>query len=151
MCRLSVSRCYVALIYVFFFFLMIRRPPRSTRTDTLFPYTTLFRSLAVAGDRLRSFAARLVDDLAQLGLGLGDGPRVGGNFSVHNHNSIIYGYVSHYSNLVKRRSRFGPPLHASLSLAARSSRICSRAIWRPPIGIASCMERECYYEYISMV
>src|SRR3546814_5004731 len=28
-----------------FFFLMIRRPPRSTRTDTLFPYTTLFRSV----------------------------------------------------------------------------------------------------------
>src|SRR3546814_21202155 len=28
-----------------FFFLMIRRPPRSTRTDTLFPDTTLFRSL----------------------------------------------------------------------------------------------------------
>src|SRR3546814_1441778 len=28
----------------FFFFLMIRRPPISTRTDTLFPYTTLFRS-----------------------------------------------------------------------------------------------------------
>src|SRR3546814_15063595 len=27
------------------FFLMMRRPPRSTRTDTLFPYTTLFRSL----------------------------------------------------------------------------------------------------------
>src|SRR3546814_14001973 len=29
----------------FLFFLMIRRPPRSTRTDTLFPYTTLFRSV----------------------------------------------------------------------------------------------------------
>src|SRR3546814_4907347 len=29
---------------MFFFFFMIRRPPRSTRTDTLFPYTTLFRS-----------------------------------------------------------------------------------------------------------
>src|SRR3546814_11995421 len=29
---------------VFFFFLMIRRPPVSTRTNTLFPYTTLFRS-----------------------------------------------------------------------------------------------------------
>src|SRR3546814_8419921 len=29
-----------------FFFLMLRRPPRSTRTDTLFPYTTLFRSVA---------------------------------------------------------------------------------------------------------
>src|SRR3546814_18640409 len=31
-------------VYLFIFFLMIRRPPRSTRTDTLFPYTTLFRS-----------------------------------------------------------------------------------------------------------
>src|SRR3546814_14172733 len=29
---------------LYIFFLMIRRPPRSTRTDTLFPYTTLFRS-----------------------------------------------------------------------------------------------------------
>src|SRR3546814_19868192 len=38
------------LIYsCFFFFLMIRRPPRSTRTDTLFPYTTLVRSWQVAG------------------------------------------------------------------------------------------------------
>src|SRR3546814_17312695 len=35
----------LSLLSVFcFFFLMIRRPPRSTRTDTLFPYTTLFRS-----------------------------------------------------------------------------------------------------------
>src|SRR3546814_16379233 len=31
-------------IFCYFFFLMIRRPPRSTRTDPLFPYTTLFRS-----------------------------------------------------------------------------------------------------------
>src|SRR3546814_7718582 len=29
---------------------MIRRPPRSTRTDTLFPYTTLFRSQAIVDD-----------------------------------------------------------------------------------------------------
>src|SRR3546814_17820753 len=32
------------IVYLEVFFLMIRRPPRSTRTDTLFPYTTLFRS-----------------------------------------------------------------------------------------------------------
>src|SRR3546814_11584962 len=37
-------RCVVACFVLFIFFLMIRRPPRSTRTDTLFPYTTLFRS-----------------------------------------------------------------------------------------------------------
>src|SRR3546814_11818782 len=34
----------IDVIVLVFFFLMIRRPPRSTRTDTLFPYTTLFRS-----------------------------------------------------------------------------------------------------------
>src|SRR3546814_11224307 len=33
---------------LFVFFLMIRRPPRATRTDTLFPYTTLFRSRVAA-------------------------------------------------------------------------------------------------------
>src|SRR3546814_5481889 len=33
---------------------MIRRPPRSTRTDTLFPYTTLFRSLTEMGDPARA-------------------------------------------------------------------------------------------------
>src|SRR3546814_439053 len=38
---------YVLCFLILFFFLMIRRPPRSTRTDTLFPYTTLFRSVAV--------------------------------------------------------------------------------------------------------
>src|SRR3546814_9050994 len=46
-CTLYVAFClflYCSFVYVFFFFLMIRRPPRSTRTDTLFPYTTLFRS-----------------------------------------------------------------------------------------------------------
>src|SRR3546814_14585150 len=47
--------CIVLLLYenvvislAFIFFVMIRRPPRSTRTDTLFPYTTLFRSHGVA-------------------------------------------------------------------------------------------------------
>src|SRR3546814_19359359 len=34
----------LVVVNLLFFFLMIRRPPRSTRTDTLFPYTTLFRS-----------------------------------------------------------------------------------------------------------
>src|SRR3546814_13441799 len=53
---------------MFFFFLTYRRPPRSTRTDTLFPYTTLSRSLPLAGgalgvpgrcrDRRRPFAGR---------------------------------------------------------------------------------------------
>src|SRR3546814_18310817 len=43
---------------------MIRRPPRSTRTDTLFPYTTLFRSV-------------LVDDGPRVGIGVVDVDLVG--------------------------------------------------------------------------
>src|SRR3546814_20357074 len=43
----------VHLFDVLFFFLMIRRPPRSTRTDTLFPYTTLFRSQLALSHRDR--------------------------------------------------------------------------------------------------
>src|SRR3546814_13031672 len=49
-CIVIVSKHYARLLmcsnkpYTFGFFLMIRLPPRSTRTDTLFPYTTLFRS-----------------------------------------------------------------------------------------------------------
>src|SRR3546814_16995232 len=38
------------MLFYFFFFLSLRRPPRSTRTDTLFPYTTLFRSERVEQD-----------------------------------------------------------------------------------------------------
>src|SRR3546814_5087843 len=39
-----VYACSESCLYVYVFVLMIQRPPRSTRTDTLFPYTTLFRS-----------------------------------------------------------------------------------------------------------
>src|SRR3546814_2559244 len=45
-CDIGTCEMHLVLLLIFFlfFFLMIRRPPRSTRTDTLFPYTTLFRS-----------------------------------------------------------------------------------------------------------
>src|SRR3546814_13992422 len=57
-----------------FFFLMIRRPPRSTRTDTLFPYTTLFRS----PDLVRRLARRLdAEEVGTAQPGVGDG-HVGG-------------------------------------------------------------------------
>src|SRR3546814_15854229 len=49
---------------VVFFFLRIRRPPRSTRTDTLFPYTTLFRSPSAQWERTMSFRAPISRILA---------------------------------------------------------------------------------------
>src|SRR3546814_1126463 len=53
---------------------MIRRPPRSTRTDTLFPYTTLFRSRAVQPPRLSSDA---------------DSPRTSGGRRRHPHAHAV--------------------------------------------------------------
>src|SRR3546814_12486180 len=48
---------------------MIPRPPRSTRTDTLFPYTTLFRSLRVrSADRRAETQAAARDDLPEIAL-----------------------------------------------------------------------------------
>src|SRR3546814_17548368 len=58
------------VFYSIFFFLMIRRPPRSTRTDTLFPYTTLFRSFAAhdAARALHGFTdARISTAAANIG------------------------------------------------------------------------------------
>src|SRR3546814_11173812 len=72
--KLTYCLCFL------FFVLMIRRPPRSTRTDTLFPYTTLFRSgdgdvaqVDVAGGALvptvATIAARLDHRVEQRGIG----------------------------------------------------------------------------------
>src|SRR3546814_16350558 len=70
--------CYIfcLLLYVYsytcmylcclFFFLMIRRPPRSTRTYTLFPYTTLFRSAGFPNPGM----ATLIDTLDRMGRAL---------------------------------------------------------------------------------
>src|SRR3546814_1522193 len=59
-----------------FFFLMIRRPPRSTRTDTLFPYTTLFRSqthTAVLPHAIAYNAPATPDAMARASRALGGG------------------------------------------------------------------------------
>src|SRR3546814_18945385 len=78
---------FVLLCYLLFFFLIIRRPPRSTRTSTLFPYTTLFRS----GDEgarslghLHQLAAalqvhKLADLHVQRALALGERLHAGGH------------------------------------------------------------------------
>src|SRR3546814_2401848 len=44
---------------------MIRRPPRSTRTDTLFPYTTLFRSIGAPSDTDRAWHLRHTVDMGE--------------------------------------------------------------------------------------
>src|SRR3546814_12720707 len=64
-----IVNCYY-VCSLFFFFLMLRRPPRSTRTDTLFPYTTLFRSAGVGRARRGRLAAfKVEDERAAVGAG----------------------------------------------------------------------------------
>src|SRR3546814_14401163 len=57
---------FVLITASYFFFLMRRRPPRSTRTDTLFPYTTLFRSVATRPAVRRHQAFRRADQFHQV-------------------------------------------------------------------------------------
>src|SRR3546814_11565288 len=56
-----------ASLIVLVFFLMIRRPPRSTRTDTLFPYTTLFRSLSLLDEGRRRLRLGRDNDEVRIG------------------------------------------------------------------------------------
>src|SRR3546814_18610231 len=56
---MSWTYSILTLIVILFFFLMIRRPPRATRTDTLLPCTTLFRSDAGTCHQVKRKRARL--------------------------------------------------------------------------------------------
>src|SRR3546814_19349699 len=84
------------LMCFYFFFLRIRRPPRSTRTDTLFPYTTLFRS----GRRRRLDRPPLpairgfIDAARQFGVSLTQPEQASMTTCKH---AIMYGY-SHANN-----------------------------------------------------
>src|SRR3546814_6404446 len=97
---------------VFVFFLMIRRPPRSTRTDTLFPYTTLFRSAPAVG-------AGLADDAARSAGHLGD--NVGAE--------ALDDLVKRAGNRGLRRQRFDQAIPASDGLATLDR--LAIAIYRP--------------------
>src|SRR3546814_3167420 len=70
-----MSYTLIPSMVFFCFFLMIRRPPRSTRTDTLFPYTTLFRSVHLrAGGQFGDHLA-LPGEAAEIRQGLLRDPR----------------------------------------------------------------------------
>src|SRR3546814_11545873 len=66
---------------VIVFFLMIRRPPRSTRTDALFPYTTLFRSTYIDGIRDTGSQSRDIFDVEQVEIIKGPSSTFGGRGS----------------------------------------------------------------------
>src|SRR3546814_14889335 len=86
---------------VLIFFLMIRRPPRATRTDTLFPYTTLFRSAGAGGaaggkPRRSGLAPRTGGDLPEIKL---DGHRGQAGRRLYRHSALAARSEEHTSEL----------------------------------------------------
>src|SRR3546814_13938206 len=114
--------------YVFsIFFLMIRRPPRSTRTDTLFPYTTLFRSTRVARGPAQ---------------GAGDGAQQRGQ-ARHPQDALRQADQDADGGTAGAVSRFRLYYLGLSALFA--------AALAAEIGSESCRERVCHYDWISVV
>src|SRR3546814_13658853 len=84
---------WLSIIGCLLFFLMIRRPPRSTRTDTLFPYTTLFRSDACCAIVIRQLDFTLMSlmhaDDAGLGKASGRPARAAAQHHVHRRHEVL--------------------------------------------------------------
>src|SRR3546814_17202577 len=109
---------------------MIRRPPRSTRTDTLFPYTTLFRSNPVLTENLTGLA-RMVRSAVTPALE---------NVALWHERDISHSSVERF---------IGPDATITLSFAlARLTGVVAQQLVYPertPIGRASCRDRLCHY------
>src|SRR3546814_15999001 len=99
---------------------MIRRPPRSTRTDTLFPYTTLFRALSAQETMTAGIHAELL---------------------AHNHENTRAERLL----LCRSAPELRMPQHTALIPARRATMPPIRSAWYIQIGRASCRERVCQY------
>src|SRR3546814_16953215 len=114
---------------------MIRRPPRSTRTDTLFPYTTLFRSIAAhyrwRKRRVRRWVHGAVDAGARQLLVLGTGFDALGPCMAARHPSLRVLELDRDATIAIRK-------HALRACGIAQPRLALREI-----GRASCRERVC--------
>src|SRR3546814_12700115 len=133
-----------------FFFLMIRRPPRSTRTDTLFPYTTLFRSgLATAfmtgiHAALRLGADVIVNTDADNQYEASDIPKLTAPILAGEADMVIgsrpISETEHFSWIKKKLQHLG-----SWAVRVASKTDVTDAPSGFQIGRASCRERGCQY------
>src|SRR3546814_17301234 len=118
---------------------MIRRPPRSTRTDTLFPYTTLFRSLLLLlGRKLRIVLDPACTALADTGLGGRDGLGVLATMG-HEEKYLLIG------NVVARHRKPIVPCSMSVPIPPPAAAPTNPRKKGTEIGRAPCRERVCQY------
>src|SRR3546814_13366166 len=133
---------------------MIRRPPRSTRTDTLFPYTTLFRS-----GRLRRFAGRifeLVERAARcvqprLGLAAQRDATVQRRRLLWGQALAVLDRLQIADTLSELRPGLASILFGSTGLARLVPRLRGGRRVTDELGIASGRERVCNYVSLSVV
>src|SRR3546814_9247689 len=110
---------YCPFMCLVFFFLMIRRPPRSTRTDTLFPYTTLFRSNTTRSSAWRSAGVQQVEAVvnqvlhAKYRLGIEGGRYL---FGAENERAVRQAIAEGYLVLDQEMPGFGLVVQGSASL-----------------------------------
>src|SRR3546814_19516777 len=130
------------------FFLMLRRPPRSTRTDTLFPYTTLFRSafLGAEADALTHIGA--IDDkigpvigdatdknvdVRIVGVPMVDRDPIEAGPEITRH--VLHQVAREAAEIVHRNGVFGADAEAEMMLVSVTARGEGAAICRVPLGI----------------
>src|SRR3546814_11364516 len=117
---------------------MIRRPPRSTRTDTLFPYTTLFRSAIARGEHQHGHRALLLAPAVEHRQ-----PVDLGQAEVEYHGVIGFGRAQEMPFLAigGEVDRIARAFERVLELLAQAGLILDDQ----KIGRASCRERVCTY------
>src|SRR3546814_7688620 len=108
------------MLYLTFFFLMIRRPPRSTRTDTLFPYTTLFRSVRAGTGATR----RRIPDIGRRCCGRGTQQSDARPFylpalSFSHHGGVVPVASRPFSDEPAGSRAYGRPDHGNMVLCIR--------------------------------
>src|SRR3546814_17415345 len=129
---------YIIIFYIFF--LIIRRPPRSTRTDTLLPYTTLFRShqndLLIPPDVLcmADIGAKIDQHILENARGIVA--------------RIATARAQHVRAQSRRFARYGEQLQRRRGVHEDEQRLGINADWTDAnaleeIGRASCRERVC--------
>src|SRR3546814_19881849 len=100
---------------------MIRRPPRSTRTDTLFPYTTLFRSRGLA----RALSSAMGHSLLSSRSSQREGPSP---VALHEENNKLRAQLSKYAKEMQRMERTLE--HTSKNLSVAQHQLRQRQIGR---------------------
>src|SRR3546814_20324624 len=109
------------------FFLRIRRPPRSTRTDTLFPYTTLFRSTLGALAHRGDLAREHPEGVAALGLDLAHRLLISGEPLMHRLEQRLQIRATAFLALLEAVGGAGQEFLLSLEIGRAScrARVCT--------------------------